>query len=182
MAIRIISPIPLSPTVRTGLRQATRRTRDTLEKRRRALFAGRGEALALPDSYLRLRWQDELTRTRALFTEFYDRYDGLVGLLCAAAQDGIAPGMEEEYRERRTWFVANYRQAKRFVKPFLAIDPSDRRGRRPCDGFEALYAPASIGAMLTTDGGNLIGRLMRTQEALGAWETDLRRQEQILRM
>lgn len=179
--IRTSYPVPPMTQIRLRLELATRRTRRALEQRRRVLRAEAEARRAADDDYLRLRWREDLARERAAFTEFYDQYDSLVGLLCLAAHEGIEPRMETEYRERRAWFCARYPKVKSLLNAHLEGDASDTLpglwGRRACDAFEALFYPASIAAMLETDNGNLIGRLMRTQTALGLWETNLTRKE-----
>ncbi|MBC8103989.1 MAG: hypothetical protein H7Z41_15555 [Cytophagales bacterium] len=173
--------------LRLHLDLATRRTRRALERRRRTLFAeltetDRRKAIAGGDAYLLIRWREDVKRSRALFDSFFDQYDSLVGLLCLAAHQGIEPHLEEEYRERRRWFASNYPQRiQRLIEPYQVRDAADSVpgiwGPRSCDVFEALYLPSTIGAMLETDGGNLIGRMIRAQEALAAWEATIRREE-----
>jgi hypothetical protein len=142
------------------------------------------------DVYLLLRWREDVKRQRTLFDCFYDQYDEMIGLLCAAAQVGIEPRMEEEYQKRRAWFIGNYPQRiQRLVEPFLTpgtVHNSDSDikvglwGHRAADSFEGLYLPSTIAVMLDSDGGNLIERMMHTQEALGAWEAHIARQETAL--
>ena len=63
----------------------------------------------------------------AIFEAFYDQYDEMIGLLCAAAQVGIEARMEEEYLIRQAWFTNNYPQrVQALVEPFLTF----RRVRR----------------------------------------------------
>lgn len=183
--IRTSYPVPPMTQLRLRLELASRRTRKALEERRRTLREGAADprAAAAPadrrEDYLQLRWRADLRRERDAYEEFFDRYDELVGLLCVAAQEGLEPGHEEEYTRTRAYFVAHYPAVKRYVTPHLESDPSDthagRWGRRSCDAFEAMFAPHSIAAMLEADGGNLIGRLIRTQSALAAWESSISR-------
>jgi hypothetical protein len=177
--------------LRLRLDLATRQTRRTLEKRRRCLLTDMTDRLkdgSGSDAYLLLRWREDVRRQRALFDTFYDQYDEMIGLLCAAAQIGIEPRMEEEYRGRRRWFTGNYPQRVRpLVQPYLTAacgaEHDAKSGfweRDTADAFEALFLPLSIDAMLAADGGNLIERMMQTQEALGAWEAHIVRQETAL--
>ncbi len=179
--IRVNYPIPPLTHLRLRLELATRRTRRALEARRRSLRAGADARRATRDAYLRLRWREDLCRERRAYAEFYDRYDELVGLLCLAAHEGVTPDREQEYRARRTWFCHHYPGVKQALSAHLEGDGSDtapgRFGRRASDGFEALFFPATIAAMLAADEGDLIGRLMRTQAALTAWEESIARRE-----
>jgi hypothetical protein len=163
--------------LRRSLYLATRNTRRALEERRRVLRAaaiaenqgGRNAAVR----------QDLLVRDWQRYESFERHHDALIGVLCAAAHTGVEPDMETEYRALRAWFCHNYPLVKSQLTPFLQTHPSDgvagRFGRRACDAFEALFFPQTIAAMLGADGGNLIGRMMRTQEALEAWERGLAR-------
>ena len=67
------------------------------------------------------------------------------------------------------------------LQAHLVLDANDTcpspHGSRSCDAFEALFLPSSITAMLAADGGNLIGRMMRTQAALDAWDGALEAEE-----
>lgn len=187
--IRTSYTVPPITQFRLRLELASRRTRRALEQRRRdlregttgALRAATAAPLAARDSYLRLRWAEDLKRERAAYDEFFDQYDEMVGLLCLAAHQGIEPGFEDEYQRRRVYFTSRYPHVKGYLAPHLENDPSDvqagRWGRRSCDAFEAMFAPHSIAAMLETDGGNLIGRMCRTQVALAAWEQSIARRE-----
>ncbi|MES2463105.1 MAG: hypothetical protein V4671_21175 [Armatimonadota bacterium] len=99
--------------------------------------------------------------------------------------------MEAEYQERRSWFLSNYPQRiQRIVESFLPSETDESMGsdamtgfwsQRLADPFESLYLPGSISAMLAADGGNLITRLMQTQEALGGWDGHIARQEAALK-
>ena len=187
--IRTSLPIPPVEQFRLRLELAARRTRRALEQRRRDLRFGAEAALraateaprALHDSYLRVRWREEIARERGQFDEFYEQYDSLIGLLCLAAHEGNSPKAETEFREKRTFFTARYPKIKPYLAPHLQADGSDTLptmwGRRMCDGFEALFAPVTIAALLETDEGNLIGRMMRTNTAVSAWESDLQARE-----
>jgi len=167
---------------RLRLELVTRRTRRAFEERRRALRSGETISRPLPGDVSRRH--EVIARTRALYVSFEERYDELVGLLCVAAQEGVTPGREAKYRERRGWFVSHYGRVKPEVSRFLLADAHDLApglwGHRSCDAFEALFLPGSIAATLSADGGNLIGRLMRTQAALAAWDESLRRAEEAL--
>jgi hypothetical protein len=164
--------------LRRRLYLATRKTRRALEERRRVLRAA--ASAETHDGRNAAARQDLLVRDWQRFEAINRHYDALVGVLCAAAHTGVEPDMETEYGDLRVWFCQNYPRAKPMLTPFLQTDPSDgvagRFGRRSCDAFEALFFPQTIAAMLQADGGNLIGRLMRTQEALAAWERGLARQ------
>jgi len=183
--IRTSYPVPPIAQIRLRWELAMRRTRRALEERRREGTAAATDSLqtasATRGHYLRLRWREDLRRERASFDNFFDQYDTLVGLLCVAAQEGVVPGMEEEFVDLRGWFISHYPKVKEYVAPHLDADPSDtlgvRWGRRSCDAFEAMFAPPGLEEVLANDGGNLIGRLIRTQAALTAWEASLTHRE-----
>ncbi len=187
--IRTSLPIPPAEQFRLRLELAARRTRRALEQRRRDLRSGAETALrvateaprVLHDNYLRTRWQDDLKRERASFDEFYGHYDMLVGLLCLAAHEGNSAKIETEYKERRGFFVGHYPRIKQYLTAHLAADANDTLptlfGRRACDAFEAMFAPLSVAALLETDNGHLIGRMMRSNAALAGWESDLEMRE-----
>jgi len=171
------------------LELAARRTRRALEQRRRDLRFGTEAALrvateaprALQDGYLRVRWKEDLKREREGFNEFYEQYDALVGLLCLAAHEGNSSKIETEYKERRTYFVGRYPKVKPYLAVHLTLSTEDTAptlwGRRSCDAFEAMFAPASVAILLGTDNGYLIGRMMRANAALASWENDLEKRE-----
>ncbi len=122
-----------------------------------------------------------LRRRRRGYFEFYEQYDALIGLLCLSAHEGVHAANEEEYRVRRAYFTRRYAALKPKLRSFLTADANDivpsRTGSFPCDAFEALFLPDTITAMLEADGGNLIGRMMRTQAALSAWDEALAAEE-----
>jgi hypothetical protein len=161
--IRANYPTPPLQQLRLRLQSAARRTTRAIEERQR----GHGA--------------DDLRRKRRGYLEFYDQYDALIGLLCLSAHEGIKAEHEIEYRERRAYFTKRYPAVKPSLTPHLDYDSSDMfptsQGPRPCDAFEALFMPATILAMLESDGGNLIGRMMRTQSALSAWDAALAEEE-----
>ena len=157
--IRSLNSLPPIHQARLRLEFAVRRTARALDDRRRG------------------HRTDDLRRNRRGYIEFYDQYDALIGLLCLSAHEGLKSEYEVEYRERRAYFTKRYPGLKASLTPHLDPDAGDtypaRRGPRPCDAFEALFMPETIGAMLESDGGNLIGRMMRTQAALMAWDAGL---------
>ena len=142
------------------------------------LSATAAAAAHAPQSLTSIR---DLRRRRRGYLEFYEQYDALIGLLCLSAHEGIKPAHEAEYRRRRSYFMRRYAVLKPILSPALTPDPADvtptRQGVRHCDAFEALYLPITIAAMLQADGGNLIGRMMRTQAALAIWDDALAAEE-----
>src|SRR5687768_3979990 len=96
--IRMDYPVSPLAQIRLRLELATRRTRRALEERRRTLRSEVAQRAASRDAYLRLRWQQDLARERRGYAALYEQYDALVGLLCAAAHEGIQPDMEAKYR------------------------------------------------------------------------------------
>jgi hypothetical protein len=190
--IRTSLPIPPAEQFRLRLELAARRTRRALEQRRRDLRLGTEDVVrpvAEPqrslfhDNYLRVRWQEDLKRERSAYDEFYEHYDALVGLLCLAAHEGNNKKIESEYKERRAFFTARYPKIKSYIAAHLQTDETDTMpmlwGRRACDAFEAMFAPNTVENLLINDGGNLISRMMRTQNALMAWDNDIRKRENV---
>ncbi len=188
--IRTTYRTPPITHLRLRLELASRRTRRAIEERRRAIRAGATARKAAQNDYLRVRWQAELSRERALFEEFFDHYDALVGLVCLAAQEGVETWQEEKFSQQRSWFVAHYERAQRHISPRLSSSgdtgdkPADARRATPwerrkggTDIFETLFRPASISHLLAGDNGALIGVLTSAQEALTAWDRDLERRE-----
>lgn len=117
-------------------------------------------------------------RSLAAYQSFFDHYDALIGLLCLGAHEGLKPENEVEFRELKGWFRQNYPPLKPSITPFLVEDESDlvptaSRERRACDAFEALFMPDSVSTLLETDQGSLIGRMIRTQQALESWSRSL---------
>lgn len=117
--------------------------------------------------------QDELMR-------FYERYEDLVELLCDAAQYGPDTRMEQRYDELRSFMLRSYGSVRPYVVAYLDIDVSDVRlpadlNGQATDAFEALYIAPTLQEQLRGDDGNLIGRIMRTREALNRYAEQLRR-------
>lgn len=187
--IRTSLPIPPAEQFRLRLELATRRTRRALEQRRRDLRFGTETALraatvtprVLHDNYLRVRWQEELKQERAHFDDFYDQYDGLIGLLCLAAHEGNSAKIEAEYRDKRAFFTSRYPKIKQYIAAHLEVDTNDTLqtlwGRRACDAFEAMFSPTTVAALLESDNGHLIERMVRANTALADWEGDLEKRE-----
>lgn len=183
--IRTAHPISPVRQLAAKLELVTRRTRRVFEPRHRASRSDTTVTRSLSDEYVMDRWRDTVAQTREAYNQFEDRYEDLIGLLFAAAHEGITHKREDAYREKRAWFLKNYSEVKRELARYLASDPNDTApglwGRRSCDAFEALFLPSNLKTMLGTDGGHVIGRLNRTQTALVAWDNELRHSEAALR-
>ncbi len=110
---------------------------------------------------------------------FYQRYEGLVELLCDSAQYGPDSKQESRYADYRAWMQTNYPSVRKFVSAYLQYDPddvvmsSDPYGSYS-DAFESLFAAPTLTEFLRTDDGNMIDRIMRTREALTLYSEHLR--------
>lgn len=112
--------------------------------------------------------------------EFYTKYEDLVDLLCDSAQYGPNAHLEERYQSIRAWMQGNYASLSQVVVAFLDIEVADTRAPldlygRSTDAFEALYAAPTLQEQLRSDDGSMIGRIMRTREALNRYAEQLRR-------
>lgn len=112
--------------------------------------------------------------------EFYNRYEDLVELLCDSAQYGPNAHLEEKYQAIRSWMQRNYGSLSQVVIAYLDIEVADTRMPmdlygRSTDAFEALYAAPTLQEQLRSDDGSMIGRIMRTREALNRYAEQLRR-------
>lgn len=117
--------------------------------------------------------QEELAR-------FYSRFEDLVELLCDSAQYGPDARMEQKYQELRSWMHRHYGELSSYVVAYLDIEVADTKVPldlygRSTDAFEALYAAPTLQEQLRADDGSMIGRIMRTREALNRYAEQLRR-------
>jgi hypothetical protein len=167
---------------RLSLELVTRRTRRALSERCRALRSRPVQETENRGSYATyLRRREAVQKSRAFYEAFENQFDGLVGAICFAAQEGITASAEADFAAHRTWFLEHYRSIRPYLTPFEISDESDviptRWGMRRCDTFEALFLPLSIKAMLDGDNGCLINRLMRAQNAATGWHDAMRYEE-----
>lgn len=173
--IVIRTSLPASPSRQISMRfeALTRRTGRALDQRRRAPRTDTPASAATRDEQLMANWHEEVAKKREEFETFDNRFDGLVGVICAAAQEGITPAREDRYREQRGWFLKNYDTFKRDLGRHLESNTDDSVpglwGRRSCDAFEAMFLPTNLKSLLSQDGGRMIGRMMRTQTAIAAY-------------
>jgi hypothetical protein len=179
----IRTSLPATPSRQFSLRldALTHRTRRALDQRRRSPGKDVPASAEARDAALLSDWEDAVARKRQTFDDFDNRFDRLVGVVCDAAREGLTPAREDRYREQRVWFVKNYEVVKRDLSRHLPRGENDTApglwGRRPCDAFEALFLPVSLKALLGHDGGRVIDRLNRAQEAVAAYAEELARTE-----
>ncbi len=112
--------------------------------------------------------------------QFYVKFEDLVDLLCDSAQYGPDVRMDVRYQELRNWMHRNYGELRGFVVAYLDIEVADTRVPldlygQSTDAFEALYAAPTLQEQLRSDDGSMIGRIMRTREALNRYAEQLRR-------
>ncbi|MBN8689595.1 MAG: hypothetical protein J0L72_02255 [Armatimonadetes bacterium] len=117
---------------------------------------------------------------QAELIEFYSRFETLVELLCDSAQYGPEPRMEAKYAELRQWMQRNYSEIRPYVVAYLEVDLDDSNGQldqygAAPDAFESLFGANTLDELLRGDGGTLIGRIMRTREAVNRYAEHLRR-------
>ena len=58
-------------------------------------------------------------------SEFYERYEDLVDVLCGASNYGPDGRLESKYAELRTWMQRNYPAQRLYVVAFLRFDTRD---------------------------------------------------------
>ncbi|MDX1932235.1 MAG: hypothetical protein SFU56_06495 [Capsulimonadales bacterium] len=180
--IRTAYPTPPVRQLRLRLELATRRTRRALFERCRTLRSRPVEETKGHGSYAAyLREREAIRRNRAMYDMFEKQFDGLVGVVCFAAQEGITSDAETEFARYRAWFMEYYHRVRPYLAPYLTLHENDvtptRWGLRRCDTFEALFLPASIQALLDADNGCLIDRLDRAQNAVTDWYNAVRHEE-----
>lgn len=180
--IRTAYPTPPVRQLRLHLELVTRRTRRALFDRCRTLRARPDGETVERESYAAyLKRRESYQKKRALYDTFEKQFDGLVGAVCFAAQEGVTPEAEDSFTLCRAWFLANYTSVSSHLGPHLVSDDSDvtptHWGTRRCDTFEALFLPQSITALLEADNGCLIDRLMRAQQSVTGWYETLRHEE-----
>lgn len=161
---------------------------------------GRSRALRAPNLIrrfflaLRIRakdraWEAEVARLRARqpsvrdrqqeLVRFYGHYEELVEILCDLATCGATDPLEARYQSVRHWMIVNYPAVRRHVTAYLRYHSSDAdhaidlKGET-ADGFEALFAPASLAEFLIHDDGHMIDRIDRTRAALMLYGRHLR--------
>jgi hypothetical protein len=158
------------------LELASRQTRRALEKRRRTLRERSLPALrsvTTTTAFTSLAWQVE-----PVYAIFETQFDDLIGIVCAAANEGNGPGFEAGFARCRSWWVQHYAWVKPHLAPFIEYSPADvapaPTGQTVvCDPFEALWWYPSLATLLHADNGHLIDRLMRVQNAAEAWRQEV---------
>lgn len=141
----------------------------------RSLLRNRAEetvAAPIPGMTLRERQAD--------LASFYTRYEDLVELICDASQYGPNPALETRYAEVRGWMMRAYPTLRTYVIAFLDHQVNDAEQSmdlygHPTDAFEALYSSPTLHALTKTDDGNMIGRIVRTRNALNRYGEHLRK-------
>lgn len=170
--IRIGLPPPMLPRLRLHWHA----THTLFQRQSRALreYATRTSAvsrsrwqqiLAWGQTHLNLRVR-ALTRHRTQLTQFEERYEKLVDLLCWAAKEGVQDDREARYFELRRWMRVHYRVLKPRLSPHFAEAPGVE-----ADPFEALFMPECLDEVINATAG--IETMMRTRSALDAYHEEL---------
>lgn len=121
----------------------------------------------------------DAVRLRQNLMSFYDEFERMVDLVCAAARGGVSPGLEDEYRRLSLTMQASYPPLRSYVLAYLKVEVSDSQlGMRLCgeatDACQVLYRAANLHALLEADDGEMMGRIDRTREALYRFGDHLR--------
>lgn len=111
---------------------------------------------------------------------FYTQYETLVETLCDAAQYGPNSPLEAKYAEQRAYMHRSYPEMRKFVVAYLEVAVEDTASTldlygHATDAFEALFAAPTLAEQIRADDGHMIGRIMRTREALNRYAENLRR-------
>src|SRR4051794_26430032 len=138
--IRTAYPTPPVRQFRLQLELVTRRTRRALFERCRALRSRPADEIVERDSYAAyLKRREAVQRARVNYEVFEKQFDGLVGAVCFAAQEGVTPDAEAKFGEYRAWFLEHYKTIRPHLAPYETPDESDliptHWGMRRCDTF-----------------------------------------------
>jgi hypothetical protein len=110
---------------------------------------------------------------------FYSHYERLVEVLCDSAQYGPTVKLENAYQEERRWMQTHYFLIRPYVVAYLKLESEDAEQGIllqgfPGDGFQALFAAASLADLVKADDGNMISRIIRTREAVNLYSDHLK--------
>jgi hypothetical protein len=127
----------------------------------------------------RLAQAPSVRERQAELIRFYDGFENLVEVLCAASQYGPDARQEASYEELRSQMQAEYPRIRRFAAAFLSYDARDAARSQDLhgtgrDAFEALYAAPTLAEFLRSDDGEMIWRIERAREALSRYGEHLR--------
>lgn len=107
---------------------------------------------------------------------FFTRFEELADVLRDSCQYGPSGPNERAYSELREWMIHHYASVRAQIAPYLEA----RRGAMAAlsggcgDEVEALFSPPTLRELLRSDDGSLLGRLMRSREAVGLVFSHLR--------
>lgn len=110
---------------------------------------------------------------------FYTRYEDLVELICDASQYGPNPALEEKYDELRSWMLRTYPLLRPYILGFIDHQVVDTEQNlelygQATDAFQALFSPPTLRTLIQSDDGHMIGRIVRTRDALNRYGEHLR--------
>ena len=124
--------------------------------------------------------QPTIRQRQEELASFYTQYESLVEILCDAAQYGPNSPLEAKYAELRDYMQRTYPEMRKYVIAYLDVAVEDAAGPldlygHATDAYEALFAAPTLQEQIRADDGNMIGRIMRTREALNRYAENLRR-------
>ncbi len=116
---------------------------------------------------------------QAHLLEFYEKFEETVEVLVDGAQFGPTPELEKRYASMKAYMAESYPTIRPYVLAYVRLSLEDeefglKASGKGCDPFEALTAASDLATFLQFDDGHMIGRIMRTREALTLYSDHLR--------
>ena len=105
------------------------------------------------------RRNNDKRRLNLRLTEFEDRFEALVDLLCVTAHEGARSDRQRHYAAERNWMRRNYPRVRKFIKPYW----QESEGRNE-DPFSPLYVPKRIEEVINCE--LCIDRITASRHAL----------------
>lgn len=97
--------------------------------------------------------------------EFSSKFEDLVDIVCAGANYGPEPLLSAKYEQLRLWMMTHYPPLQGLLS--TKLNPKHRSSSElPQDALERLFQPNTLEALLATDDGSMIERIMETRSAI----------------